>query len=91
MMAQLDNTQHQLRKAAEVKDKYADILLQMPHVVGVGIGYAQKGGERTSDVALIVMVDRKLPTTDLNPQTVIPQQLEGVRVDVQEMGVFAAH
>jgi hypothetical protein len=91
MMATQDRTQQLIQKAAEVKDKYLDWLMRMPHVIGVGIGFAKKGGERTADVALIVMVDRKLPESDLNPQTVIPHQLDGVRVDVQEMGVFAAH
>jgi hypothetical protein len=36
------------------------------------------------------MVDRKIPDDQLLPEQRLPRILEGVRVDVQEMGSFTA-
>ena len=60
------------------------------HVVGVAVGYASQGGKATPEIGLVVMVDEKLPPDQLDPQDMIPSELDGVRVDVQETGVFSA-
>lgn len=80
----------EMAKAALVQAKYTDELLQKPHVVGVGLGMAQKDGQPTGEIALVVMVDEKLPAAQLAPEELIPAQLDGVRVDVQTVGTFAA-
>jgi hypothetical protein len=80
----------QIRHASEVQQKYADILMSKPNVVGVGVGFAQQSGERMPQVALVVMVDHKLPAAQLSLEDMIPSQLDGVRVDVQETGGFSA-
>ncbi len=36
------------------------------------------------------MVEHKLPPDELAPADRIPSRLEGVRIDVQEMGAFTA-
>lgn len=82
--------QEQVKRATEVQAKYADILMSKPHVVGLGIGFAQTHGETTRQVAIIVMVDDKLPEAQLNYDDLIPSQLDGVRVDVQPTGTFGA-
>lgn len=79
-----------MAKAALVQAKYTDELMQKPHVVGVGLGLAQKDGQPTGEVALVVMVDQKLPQAQLAPEDMIPSELDGVRVDVQPVGTFAA-
>jgi hypothetical protein len=73
-----------------IKRAYESELLSKPNVVGVGVGYRQKGGERTDDVALVVMVREKLPPTRLAPDEMIPVSIEGVPVDVQEVGEIVA-
>ncbi len=80
--------QEQLRRATDVQARYADYLLSKPHVVGLGIGMAQRDGLQTPEVALIVMVNEKFPASELTPDDLIPQELDGVRVDVQETGGF---
>jgi hypothetical protein len=82
--------EEQIQRASEVQAKYADILMSKPHVVGVGVGFAQQNGERTPTVALVVMVDEKIPLAQLALDDVIPSQLDGVRVDVQSTGGFTA-
>lgn len=79
-----------MAKAALVQAKYTDQLMKLPHVVGVGLGLAQKDGQLTGEVALVVMVDEKVPDILLAQEELIPSEIEGVRVDVQAMGTFAA-
>jgi hypothetical protein len=81
----------QTARAMLIQNKYTDWLLRKPHVMGVGIGLAKEGGQPTNEVCLVVMVDQKVPPETLDPYDVIPPQLEGVRVDVQEIGVPSAY
>ncbi|MFN8377837.1 MAG: hypothetical protein U0452_04125 [Anaerolineae bacterium] len=76
--------------ARQVQAKYQDMLLALPHVVGVAVGIATEGGQSTGEPALIVMVDTKVPPDGLSPAELIPPHLDGVRVDVQEFGAFSA-
>ncbi len=73
-----------------VQHRYENYLLSKPHVIGVGVGYACCRGETTPELAVVVMVDQKLPNEALAPADRLPSRLEGVRVDVQEMGQFSA-
>jgi hypothetical protein len=89
-MTAQDTTQKQIERAYRVQQKYCDKLMAFPHVVGTGIGFARQHGERTDEVALIVMVDRKLDDDELSRDERLPHNLDGVRVDVQEFGTFTA-
>jgi len=77
-------------RAKAVQAKYVDMLMAKAHVQGVAVGLAQKDGQYTGEVAIVVMVDHKVPQTELAQQDIIPSELDGVRVDVQETGVFKA-
>lgn len=81
------NPYDQIKK---IKDQYTDSLMQKPNVVGVGIGFAERSGIRTDEMALVVMVDQKLPPEALDPDDVIPREIEGVQVDVQLVGELRA-
>jgi hypothetical protein len=70
----------------KVKDQYAESLLEKANVVGVGIGFAERDGIRTDEIALVVMVNKKMPPEALDPNDLIPKQIEGVEVDVQLVG-----
>ena len=85
-----DDVNEQLRRASEAQQKYTDKLLNYPNVVGVAVGYITRGGQRTPEIGLIVMVDQKVPEAQLAPEDILPRELDGVRVDVQETGVFTA-
>ncbi len=89
-MSSQDEVNEKIRRASEVQAKYADDLMSKPHVVGVAVGFTSEGGKRTPDVGVIVMVDSKLPLVQLAEDELIPRELDGVRVDVQETGVFSA-
>jgi len=78
------------QKASQVKRAHQAELMSKANVVGVGVGFRQEGGQRTETVALVVMATRKLPTEQLAPQDVLPKEIEGVPVDVQEVGEIKA-
>ena len=86
-MSDLDE---QIKRATDVQAKYADLLMSKTNVVGVGVGFAHENGAATSEVAVVVMVDQKVPVAQLAAQDQIPAQLDGVRVDVQQTGGFSA-
>ena len=77
-------------KALAVKRRYAPQLLAKANVVGVGVGFCQRGGVTTSQVGLVVLVSRKLPTPLLDSMDLLPSEIEGVPVDVQQIGEVRA-
>jgi hypothetical protein len=77
-------------KARVVKEKFETELLKLENVVGVGIGLRKKDGIYTDEVALVVMVKKKVLEIELTQADLIPQELEGVEVDVQEIGEVRA-
>ena len=78
-------------KATLVQKKYTEMLLKIPHVMGVAVGLQKVNGTYTGDVCVVVMVDKKRPPNELAPQDLIPKELDGVCVDVQEIGVPTAY
>lgn len=73
-----------------VKRSYEPMLLSKPNVVGVGIGYRIERGQETDTAAIVVMVSRKFPANQLKPDELIPSTIEGIPVDVQEIGALHA-
>lgn len=74
----------------QVKEASKDNLLGMENVVGVGVGYQVQDGEQTGDYAIVVMVSRKLPLPALAPNEVLPKNVNGVNIDVIEVGELRA-
>ena len=73
-------------KAKAIKKVYQDELMSKANVVGVGIGLRLKGGLRTDQMALVVMVERKIPKAQLASRDLVPAKIDGVPLDVQEVG-----
>jgi hypothetical protein len=78
------------QRAAEIKERYEMDLLSKENVVGVGVGIRKREGVYTGEVALIVMVRRKLPRAEVPVDDMLPVEIEGVPVDVQEVGAIDA-
>jgi len=64
--------------------KHEDALLDYPNVNAVGIG------ERAGQPVIKVMVTRKVPESSLPPGQVLPKELEGIALDVEEIGEITA-
>lgn len=74
----------------QVLKKHKSDLLAKPNVVGVAVGFQHQAGLSTQNLALVVMVERKIPSNLLPPEGQIPASLDGVPVDVQEIGQLDA-
>ena len=83
--------QETLERTQAVKRAHEKALMARANVVGVGVGLVQRGGAPTGQVGIIVMVSRKRPAGELAAKDLIPSRLEGVPVDVQEVGKLRAH
>jgi hypothetical protein len=77
-------------RAGAVRRVHQAELLRLANVVGVGVGIRRRQGKPTGEVALVVMVRRKVPPERLAPEDLVPGEIDGVPVDVQEVGEIAA-
>jgi hypothetical protein len=80
-----------MARASAAQAKYTDELMRKPNVVGVAVGLAKEGDQLTNDIALVVLVNKKVPLDQLAPEDRIPSRLDSVRVDVQEVGELRAY
>ena len=85
----MGNQQEAIERIQKVKTVHEAELLAKANVTGVGIGFRQRHKKRTDDVVLVVMVEKKVPRAQLAPEDIIPGQIDGVPVDVQESGRIA--
>lgn len=65
-------------------------LLELRNVVGVGAGYKMVGGNKTDTIAIVAMVEKKLPLEALDSSDKIPQEIGGFITDVIEVGKIVA-
>ena len=79
-----------LEQAQAVKQRHEARLLKKKHVIGVGVGFRHRAGQLTDTVAIVVNVQKKVPKSNLSKQDLIPDQLEGVPLDVVEVGTISA-
>jgi hypothetical protein len=61
-------------------------ILDMDNVVGVGVGYKEKGGKATAEESVVVFVKKKVKKGDLRSHQVIPDKIEEAKTDVIEIG-----
>lgn len=85
-----DSEQEQLARVQAVKRAHEAALMARANVVGVGVGLVHRGGAATGDVGIVVMVSRKRPASQLSAADLVPRELDGVPVDVQEVGEIRA-
>ena len=86
-----DDLRAATEKVLAVKKVHERELMAKPNVVGVGVGFRQIAGKPTDTLALVVMVTQKLPISQLNTTDQIPNVIEGIPVDIQEVGELFAH
>lgn len=79
-----------LSAALSAKQNNLQRLLARPNVVACGIGYKVTAEGPTDDVAVVVSVVRKLPRAQLAESDLVPREIDGVRTDVIETGIFRA-
>ena len=81
-----DSSRVDYEHVKSVKETHERELLAKQNVVGCGVGYKFVDGKRTDTLAIIVMVRKKTPERLLELEEIIPREIDGVPVDVQEVG-----
>ncbi len=79
-----------LEELRRVKARHEAELMDKANVVSVGIGFRQQGNRPTDELAIVVSVTQKVPRSALAPEDRIPEEIEGVIVDVQALGELQA-
>ena len=83
-------TEDKTEQAKAVQEKYNDELMAKPHVIGTAVGLRMRQGQYTGEIALVVLVSKKVADDELEAEDKVPEELDGIPVDVQETGVFVA-
>jgi len=71
-------------KIEAVKDQNEGKLMQLPNVLGVGIG------EKDGKPVIKVFVAHKVPEASLRKNEIVPKKLGGYSTDVEELGAVTA-
>ena len=79
-----------IEQVKKIKARYEKELMKLANVIGIGVGFKRKNGQTTDKVALVVNVTEKKSMDTLSFQDIVPSELEGVPVDVQEVGEIKA-
>ena len=76
----------QMSRIAAIRAKHEAELMRSPNVVGVSEGIEVKRGKPTGTPCIVVYVTRKVPKAKLSKGHPLPERIEGVPVDVVEVG-----
>ena len=79
-----------LEQVAQVKKMNQQQIMAKPNVVGVGVGYRERGRRITDELCVVALVRKKLPMSALHPADLVPKQVQNVATDVLEVGVLRA-
>jgi hypothetical protein len=82
------NPQAAQAQARKILNLYRDQLMSKANVVGVGVGYRPVNGSEAKEIAIVVMVTQKFPEKQLSDDDLVPGDLEGIRVEVREVGML---
>ena len=75
-----------IEKAYKIKKAHETELMSKPNVIGVGVGLKTKDGIQTEITSLIILVSKKLPKIELSVEDLVPDEIEGIPIDVMEVG-----
>ncbi len=74
-----------------VHKKYQNSLLMKKNVIGMGYGLKSTSGLETKEECLVVFVREKEPVANLVRKDLVPSDLDGVTIDVKEIGHVVIH
>lgn len=77
-------------KLEDIRVKYEKKLMDKANVVGVMTARKVKGEEKTGELSIVCMVEKKVPLTDLKKKDIIPKTIDQTSTDVIEVGKLRA-
>lgn len=75
-----------MEKKLHVLHTHLDSVMNLPNVVGAGIGYKVRGGQVSGEQSIVVLVTNKVSKAYLPQTCIIPPQLDNMITDVKEIG-----
>lgn len=75
-------SQSAVRDLAPRSDR--DALLEYENVFGHAVGLREEDGQETGEVCVLAFVEQKQPESELRDSQLLPSDINGVQVDVQE-------
>ncbi len=78
-------------RISELRPGFEKKILRKANVVGMGIGFKESAGIKSDELALVVLVQDKLPITSLSAKDVVPKKVDGVNTDVIRVGKVVAY
>ncbi len=79
-----------IQEVKRAKAVSAPKLMRKSNVVGVGVGYKERSGQRTEELCVVALVRVKVPKAGLLPEDLVPERLEGITTDVVQVGQLTA-
>ena len=67
----------------EVKERHREKLMRLPNVTGVGVSRKVVDGKPTDGLAIKVYVSKKVEKEQLAEGECVPEEIEGIRTDVE--------
>jgi hypothetical protein len=80
----------QHNEVKRIKDFHTRTILAKPNVIGVGMGYKERSGQRSDELCVVALVRQKIPKAGLTPEALVPREIDQVRTDVVEVGDIRA-
>lgn len=74
----------------QIKEAHKAEIMAKPNVVGVGVGYKVRNDGRSRELSVVTLVQRKISIDGLDPDALVPRQVNGVPTDVVEVGELHA-
>jgi hypothetical protein len=92
MATKLSEGEHMppIEQAVQAKQQKTNEFLAKRNVVGVGVGFKNRLGEADGEESVVVLVQSKKPLDALREEDIIPDEVDGVKTDVVEIGVLRA-
>ncbi|EEG78712.1 carboxypeptidase regulatory-like domain-containing protein [Dethiobacter alkaliphilus] len=84
------DTENSYRSLQTICESWADSLLKLSNVVGVGIGHKVVAGVDTGTHCLTVLVEKKVSPQNLRSEDLVPPFINHVPTDVVESGLLTA-
>jgi hypothetical protein len=75
-----------INQVFQAQAQFQETLMNKPNVVGVAVGRKNE----TGDLAVVTLVEQKLPLAALSASERVPAQVDGVLTDVVEVGYLRA-
>jgi hypothetical protein len=71
----MHNDQAAIDRITRAQEAHSAALMQLPNVVGTALGVKTVGDKPTDNLALVVLVRRKVPLDQLKPRSASPPRL----------------